>query len=1254
MVYIPKWTITIESTDIAPIRVNVEFKLNDINKIYFLTTKSYYDDGTVAKFKSFDLKLGSWSITKGVITKIIILDNELVEVYGFEIGYLLDDEIFRYDQGQTDKTDVFFNDTADVILDRVLEGSSFSRGSCPSDTISVEFRGLTRLSCIKKLARILGKDWWVVNDKVYIGEKGSSKGTLSSYRIIKKEYDYEGIINRIYLRRMNGGVITTGLGKDYVEDTTSQSNYKLRSAVYVADTSADDDTAISEAQKLLDMYKDPKTILDVRTTLKQIEDLQVVEGDTITIGGSDYRVKKFILSERYEVRLDLESIKPTLTGALEETTEVVNEHRLLLTKVWDLDAVPGSLLPRDTGLDLGSEEHKWDDVHITGVIEKPTEIDMAGSSSAWRYRVPITITNSGSDESDVVVEITLDTQSLISAGKMQSDGDDIRFSTDTAMKNELNYWIKSGINTSSTKIYVRVPDLPNGDTTIYLWYGNSSVSGKSSKFDTLVYSGNMISNGGFESGSLSPWTSPYNESNSASVKSTVWYNHSGMYGCELDSYSGGTYYAADIKQERSVESYAESISLWYKLPHAADNVDVHVKYKDGTETSDSLENQKEDWTYFSMDCNRDKQLDFVWIDRTTDSTKSCAIDDVVVPGWYKKEPSSYSVSVGSETDLYSPSIIQSDSFLRINSLGGSDLLSIYDGSSEKFKIDSSGKIATESVWPVSIKATNSPSDGYVLSYDASSGKFEWTSSGGSSVDEKVKADSGDSTAGYLSDKVDDSTIKVDTGSHELYVYNSPRWTGYGRYDNQTFGGDIDIGNNLWVAHDFSLGGKITSNLEMDSGKYIKFQDEANDKIALFGEKDADNFHGLAIKSSTLAFIVPSDSAHYFRWYGRESGSDTKLMELDTNGNLWIKGQFTSNESDFIKWMGNQNMRLEATGNNQNWSFDMRPGSYTGTYWGVYSDTKGFCLKIYHDSGLVETGYDFKIGGNDILDSGGTSRITLGDPVVFHASLKGSSGGAIRVSTGYGWLDLGPKNTSWCHFYTDRSRFYFNKGLTVDTGAVGSYNQDLYLQRAGTTKMQIMSDKIRTVDDFEVGGDLQINGGDIKDSDGNIRFTIGSVLDCHDNDLKYVDEIWARSFMSRYYYIDDGMTVHFRGSGTYTLWFIIPGFESGYNWTKVRFYTSYNGFNADGIDIYVYSTQTSGDSISQMGSYTGNANGSSSSGNYRYFDCDFTDFSCRVSLIIKVVAYPTSSSAMLKRIVIWNSSGSYINYRAGSQLITRWG
>lgn len=62
--------------------------------------------------------------------------------------------------------------------------------------------------------------------------------------------------------------------------------------------------------------------------------------------------------------------------------------------------------------------------------------------------------------------------------------------------------------------------------------------------------------------------------------------------------------------------------------------------------------------------------------------------------------------------------------------------------------------------------------------------------------------------------------------------------------------------------------------------------------------------------------------------------------------------------------------------------------------------------------------------------------------------------ALRVQTSYGYVDVGPKNTGWCHFYTDRSKYYFNKEVRVNSGKIGSYDDDLQLTIGGTTKMTI--------------------------------------------------------------------------------------------------------------------------------------------------------------------------------------------------------
>jgi len=113
---------------------------------------------------------------------------------------------------------------------------------------------------------------------------------------------------------------------------------------------------------------------------------------------------------------------------------------------------------------------------------------IGSSVGGFKYRKPITINNTQNTNTltDYQVLVTLDTASLISAGKMRSDCGDIRF-TDSDGVTNLNYWLESGCNTTSTKIWVKVPLIPaNSTKTIYVYYGNPSATSLSSVVNTFI------------------------------------------------------------------------------------------------------------------------------------------------------------------------------------------------------------------------------------------------------------------------------------------------------------------------------------------------------------------------------------------------------------------------------------------------------------------------------------------------------------------------------------------------------------------------------------------------------------------------------------------------------------------------------------------------------------------------------------------------------------------------------------------------
>lgn len=104
------------------------------------------------------------------------------------------------------------------------------------------------------------------------------------------------------------------------------------------------------------------------------------------------------------------------------------------------------------------------------------------------YKRVITINNSGSTQSNYEIKLTLDTASLITAGKMKSDCTDIYFQT-SGNTDITNYWV-ANCNNSSTEIWVKIPTLSNGSNTINLYYGsstsNSNTSSASNTFESVV------------------------------------------------------------------------------------------------------------------------------------------------------------------------------------------------------------------------------------------------------------------------------------------------------------------------------------------------------------------------------------------------------------------------------------------------------------------------------------------------------------------------------------------------------------------------------------------------------------------------------------------------------------------------------------------------------------------------------------------------------------------------------------------------
>lgn len=162
---------------------------------------------------------------------------------------------------------------------------------------------------------------------------------------------------------------------------------------------------------------------------------------------------------------------------------------------------------------------------------------------------------------------------------------------------------------------------------------------------------------------------------------------------------------------------------------------------------------------------------------------------------------------------------------------------------------------------------------------------------------------------------------------------------------------------------------------------------------------------------------PSDGSGVYTRYSRGT-SYVWDIGLDSGSDFLFRANGTTTSLRL-----NYDM-LEAAFNSSGLSFDNKQ-ALTGTdSWLRLNGNSQFTSGVYFGSSLVRTDGTFNISNVVTLDDG--------------------AGSSLRVSNASGYVDIGPQNTTWCHFSTDRSKFYFNKHLEAVT-RVGVYNTLTYME-----------------------------------------------------------------------------------------------------------------------------------------------------------------------------------------------------------------
>jgi hypothetical protein len=102
-------------------------------------------------------------------------------------------------------------------------------------------------------------------------------------------------------------------------------------------------------------------------------------------------------------------------------------------------------------------------------------------NSSWNRRCPVNITNSGAALSNYQVRVSLSYDPA-----MRSDFADIRF-TDSSGVNLLSYWMQSYVASTSAVFWVKVPSVPSGAGTIYVYFGNPAAGSASDGWNTFDF-----------------------------------------------------------------------------------------------------------------------------------------------------------------------------------------------------------------------------------------------------------------------------------------------------------------------------------------------------------------------------------------------------------------------------------------------------------------------------------------------------------------------------------------------------------------------------------------------------------------------------------------------------------------------------------------------------------------------------------------------------------------------------------------------
>lgn len=237
----------------------------------------------------------------------------------------------------------------------------------------------------------------------------------------------------------------------------------------------------------------------------------------------------------------------------------------------------------------------------------------------------------------------------------------------------------------------------------------------------------------------------------------------------------------------------------------------------------------------------------------------------------------------------------------------------------------------------------------------------------------------------------------------------------------------------------SVGFSPTASEHLTTKDYVDTQVSTHNHDSAYVNVSGDTMTGaLTISAQPLSvgqgvgyasILVKSSGANL-------SGQGELVMSDDVAGTRWIMSHRGAND--------NSGDLLFSYYDGASWNsmLRLRPSAGDVFIYGINGGTRYTRISVDGNGATLFYGSN----GSEVsrLDVG-YLRLAAGVALQFNGTtvprLELGSSNSIQVTNSFGWLQLGPQNTSYCHIYTDRPSFYFNKELLVNGNKVWHAGND---------------------------------------------------------------------------------------------------------------------------------------------------------------------------------------------------------------------